>query len=44
MTVPLECFAENVSLLEYLNGVLYINVWASIIQNFHLSEHTQEFG
>ena len=28
-------------LLEYLNGVLYINEWASIIQTFRLSEHTQ---
>ena len=28
-------------LLEYLNGVRYVNVWASIIQTFQLFEHTQ---
>ena len=26
-------------LLEYFNGALYINVWASIIRTIHLSEH-----
>ena len=25
--------------VEYLNGVPYINVWASIIRTFQLSEH-----
>ena len=35
MTVQLECFVKSVLLLEYLNEVLYINVWASIIQTFY---------
>ena len=26
-------------LLEYFNRALYINVWASVIQTIHLSEH-----
>ena len=30
-------------LLEYFNGALYINVWASIIQTIHLSEHFYTF-
>ena len=34
-------FYEFVKLLEYLNGVLHINVWVSIIQTFQSSEHTQ---
>ena len=42
MTVQLKCFFETVCiLLEYLNVVLYVNVWTSIIQTFQLSEHTR---
>ena len=41
MTVQLEYFVKLCVLLKYLNEVLYINVWASIVRIFQLSEHTQ---
>ena len=47
MTVQLECFVESVRFIEYLTVVLYINIWAAIIQTFRLSEThpgPNEFG
>ena len=41
MTFQLKTFLEVCVILEYLNKVLYINVCASNIQTFQLSEHTQ---
>ena len=38
MTVQLECLLNVCVLLEYLNGVLYIDVWTPIS---HFSAHTQ---
>ena len=40
MIVQLECNVKMCVLLEYLDRVLQLNVWASIIQPFQLPEYT----
>ena len=41
MTVQLKCFVRSVHFIRAFELSFYINVWASIIQTFQLSEHTQ---
>jgi len=44
MTVLLECFVVIVHFIRVVEwcGVVYINVWVSVIQTFHIFNHTQD--